>query len=51
MKGVLMLFEEPSNNNDKLHGSGRRLENINYGITLQITKSADGAGAITAHLY
>ena len=36
---------------DKLHGSGRRLENINDGITLQISKTADGAGAITAHVY
>ena len=37
--------------NDKSHGNGQRLENINDGITLQITKSNDGAGAIIAHVY
>ena len=40
-----------TSDDDRLHGSGRRLENINDGITLQITKSADGAGAIIAHVY
>ena len=35
----------------KFHGSGRRLEEFNDGITLQITKSSEGACAIYAYLY
>ena len=40
-----------TSDDDKLHGSGRRLENINNGITLQITKASSGSGPITAHVY
>lgn len=36
---------------DQLHGSGRRVENASEGLTIQITKDADGAGAVTAYLY
>ena len=31
-----------TSDDDKLHGSGRRIENTSEGITLQITKAADG---------
>ena len=44
-------IDSRSSDDGKLHGSGRRLENINDGITLQITKSADSAGAIIEHVY
>ena len=46
-----LWVDHRTSDDDKLHGSGRRLENINDRITLQISKTADGAGAITAHVY
>ena len=36
---------------DQLHGSGRRIENGSEGLTIQITKKADGGGAVTGYLY
>ena len=36
---------------NKLHGSGRRLENTSEGICLQITKEAGGAGKLSCYLY
>ena len=34
-----------------LHGTGRRIENASEGITLQIEKKAETAGALNAHIY
>jgi hypothetical protein len=34
-----------------LHGSGRRVENASEGITLQLSKTAEAAGAINIYLY
>ena len=36
---------------NKLHGSGRRLENTLEGIRLQIMKKAESAGKLSCHLY
>ena len=36
---------------NKLHGSGRRLENKSEGIRLQITRKAGSAGKLSYHLY
>ena len=36
---------------NRLHGSGRRLENISEGIRLQITKEAGNAGKLSCYLY
>ena len=36
---------------NKLHGSGRRVENASEGITIQITKKAEAAGALNTYLY
>ena len=36
---------------DALHGTGRRIENISEGITLQIEKKAEIAGALKAYIY
>ena len=36
---------------DRLHGSGRRLENTSEGIRLQITKKAESAGKLSCYLY
>ena len=34
-----------------LHGTGRRIENASEGITLQIEKKAETAGALNAYIY
>ena len=34
-----------------LHGMGRRIENASEGITLQIDKKAEMAGALNAYIY
>ena len=36
---------------NRLHGSGRRLENTSEGIRLQITKEAGAAGKLSCYLY
>ena len=36
---------------DKLHGSGRQLENTSEGICLQITKEAGASGKLSCYLY
>jgi hypothetical protein len=36
---------------DQLHGSGRRIENASEGITIQIAKEAQTAGALNTYLY
>ena len=38
-------------NEDALHGAGRRIENASEGVTLQIEKSAESAGALNAYIY
>ena len=36
---------------NRLHGSGRRLENTSEGIHLQITKEAGASGKLSCYLY
>ena len=36
---------------NKLHGMGRRIENASEGITLQIEKKEESAGALNAYIY
>ena len=36
---------------DRLHGSGRRIENASEGVTIQITKKVETAGALNLYLY
>ena len=36
---------------NELHGMGRRIENASEGITLQIEKKAETAGALSAYIY
>jgi hypothetical protein len=38
-------------NDDQLHGSGRRVENASEGISLQIAKTAETAGALNIYIY
>ena len=36
---------------NELHGTGRRIENASEGITLQIEKKAESAGALNAYIH
>ena len=36
---------------DRLHGSGRRIENASEGVTIQLTKTAEAAGALNIYFY
>ena len=36
---------------NSLHGTGRRIENASEGITLQIEKKSESAGALNAYIY
>ena len=36
---------------NRLHGSGRRIENASEGVTIQLTKKAKSAGALNIYLY
>ena len=36
---------------DRLHGSGRRTENASEGVTIQLTKKAEAAGALNIYLF
>ena len=36
---------------NELHGTGRRIENASEGITLQIEKKEESAGALDAYIY
>ena len=40
-----------TSDDDRLHGNGRRIENASEGITIQITKKAEAAGALNIHLF
>ena len=36
---------------DRLHGSGRRIKNASEGVTIQLTKKAEAAGALNIYLF
>ena len=36
---------------NELHGTGRRIKNASEGITLQIEKKGESAGALNAYIY
>ena len=40
-----------TSDDDRLHASGRRIENASKGITIQITKKAEEAGALNIYLF
>ena len=46
-----MWLELRTSHDDRLHGSGRRIENASEGITIQITKEAEAAGALNSYLF
>jgi len=40
-----------SSDDRKLHGSGRRVENASEGVTFQLDKTVQGAGAVNCYVY
>ena len=38
-----------TSDDDRIHGSGRRIENANEGIMIKITKKAEAAGALNIY--
>ena len=36
---------------NELHGTGRQIENASEGITLQVERKAESAGALNAYIY
>ena len=40
-----------TSDDDRIHGSGRRIENATEGIMIQITKKAEAAGALNIYLF
>ena len=46
-----LWFDFRTIDDNRLHGSGRRLENTSEGIRLQITKKAESAGKLSCYLY
>ena len=46
-----LLLDFRTIDENKLHGMGRRIENASEGITLQIEKKEESAGALNAYIY
>ena len=46
-----LLLDFRTIDENELHGTGRRIENASEGITLQIEKKAESAGALNAYIY
>ena len=46
-----LWFDFRTIDENELHGMGRRIENASEGITLQIEKKAESAGALNAYIY
>ena len=46
-----LFLDMRSNNDNKIHGSGRRVENASEGITLQLEKRAEAAGELNCFVY
>ena len=46
-----LWFDFRTIDENELHGTGRRIENASEGITLQIEKKTESAGALNAYIY
>ena len=46
-----LWFHLRTSEDDRLHGSGRRIENASEGITIQITKKAEATGSLNIYLF
>ena len=50
-KKYALWLDLRTSDDDRLHGSGRRIQNASEGVTIQITKTAEAAGALNIYLY
>ena len=50
-KKYALWLDLRTSDDDRLHGSGRRIENASEGVTIQITTTAEAAGALNIYLY
>ena len=46
-----LWLDRRTTDDDRLLGSGRRIENASEGVTIQLTKKAGAAGALNIYLY
>ena len=46
-----LLLDLRTSEDDRFHSSGRGIENASEGITIQITKKAEAAGALNIYLF
>ena len=46
-----MWLDLRTTDDDQLHGSGRHIENVSEGVTIEITKQAEAAGTLNICLY
>ena len=47
----ILWLDLRTTDDDRLHGSGRNIENTSKCVTIQITKQAEAAGALNIYLY
>ena len=47
----ILWLDLRTNDDDRLHGCGRRVANASEGVTIQIPKQAEAAGALNIYLY
>ena len=50
-KKYALWLDMRTSDDDSLHGSGRRIENANEGVTIRITKTVEAAGSLNMYLY
>ena len=46
-----LWLDHRTTDDDRLHGTGRRIENASEGLTIQLTKKAEAAGALNIYLF
>ena len=46
-----LFLDLRSNDDNKIHGSGRRIENASEGITIQLKKKSETAGELNCYTY
>ena len=47
----ILWLDLRTTDDDRLHGCGRRVANASEGVTIQIPKQAEAAGALNIYLY
>ena len=47
---IRSVFRLRSNDDNKIHGSGRRVQNASEGITVQLEKTVEAAGKLNSYI-